>query len=476
RPAALAGSWYPGGRAELGNAVDGYLQRAALKAAQPPIALISPHAGYRFSGPVAAHGYRAIQGRSYGRVFLIGPAHRAVFDGVSIPDAAYYETPLGAVPLDRAVADRLVKDRSFRSHPTAHAREHCLEIQLPFLQRALKGPFAIVPMLVGRLDREQLRRVTATLREVVAPGDLVIASSDFTHYGPNYDYVPFREQVPETLARYAAEAWSHIERRDVDGFLDRKDETGDTICGYLPIAILLGLLPDSAVATKLAFDTSGNVSGDYANSVSYLSVAMSGGAWAGRPSPITPGCVAAPTPDPLSERSKATAHIIARRSLELWVRSHQRFDPDRSDLTIDEDLARPLGVFVTLEKNHALRGCIGNILPKGPLHQAIAGRAVDASQDGRFSPVTPDELEEIEIEISVLTVPTSVRGPEEIVLGRHGIIVRKQARSAVFLPQVAPEQGWTLDETLTHLSRKAGLGADGWRQGARFEVFEALVF
>jgi len=477
RPAALAGSWYPGDATQLSTAVDGYLSRAKPPATAAPIALISPHAGYRFSGQVAAHGYRALAGHSYRRVFLIGPAHRAAVRGISIPAAAFYETPLGKVPVDRLVADRLLQEEGFGHHPEAHRREHCLEIQLPFLQRALEGPFAIVPMLVGRLDQEPLREATSALRAVVAPGDLVIASSDFTHYGPNYDYVPFRERIPETIAQYATKAFGHIERHDVEGFLGHKEETGDTICGYLPIAILLGLLPDSTVATKLSFDSSGNITGDYQNSVSYLAVAFSGGKWSGRRrEPVVPGCQPAPPPTPLSAPSQATAHTIARRSLESWVRGGTRFDPDNSDLTIDDDLKRPLGVFVTLNKHHVLRGCIGNIVPRGPLHQAIAGRAVDASQDGRFTPVTPDELDDITIEISVLTEPTAVPGPQAIVIGRDGVILKKRGRSAVFLPQVAPEQGWDLDETLSHLSRKAGLGADGWRDGAQFEVFQALVF
>lgn len=478
RPAALAGGWYSDDAESLRSTIRKHLQKATPWSGARPMALVSPHAGYRYSGATAGHGYRTVQGRSYERVFLIGPAHRSSHHGASIPPDAFYETPLGRLPLDRAVAATLLESPLFDSHPAAHRQEHCLEIQLPFLQQTLKGPFAIVPMLIGSVSRDEIRELSALLREVISPKDLLIVSSDFTHYGPRFDYTPFQDDVPSGLGRYADEAYAAIAARDVDALLSHQERTGDSICGIRPIAIALGLLPQDAKAHRLAFDTSGNITGDYTNSVSYLSIAFTGSGWTGKPPApnAPPGCVPTASTTTLGASSKTTAHTIARRALAQWVRERTRFDPDLAELDLSAELKRPLGVFVTLNKHGKLRGCIGNIVARGPLHQAIAGRAIDASQDRRFSPVTPGELGDIEIEISVLTEPRPVQAHTDIVIGRDGVIFRKGGRSAVYLPQVAPEQGWNVEQTLQHLSQKAGLGADDWRQGARFEVFQALVF
>ena len=483
RRPAIAGSWYPGEPAALERALDGYLSKAAEPAEPAPIALVAPHAGYRYSGPTAAYAYKTLGKRAYRRVYLIGPAHRAQVDGISLPDHAFYETPLGRVPIDRAVADKLLASPLFSSHPEAHRREHCLEIQLPFLQHVLPKPFAIVPMLVGHLSRAEVDQAAAELRALVGADDLVVASSDFTHYGSNFGYVPFQSEVPAELEKLAMTAYASIERRDVDGLFAHKQKTGDTICGFLPIAVVLAMLPDDASATLLRYDTSGRITGDYHSSVSYLSIALRGSPWRGTPpdKPHSPGCVpttgAASTGTELSAAEKQTAHDIAQRSVEQWVRHGIRFDPRNSDLLLGPGLQKERGVFVTLKKHGQLRGCIGNILPRGPLHQGIAGRARDAAaNDNRFSPVTADELAELDIEISVLTEPKPVASAAEIVLGRDGIILRKGGKQAVFLPQVAPEQGWNLEQTLTHLATKARLDPDGWREGAKTETFQALVF
>ena len=475
RPAALAGSWYPGDAAALRASVNAMLAAAPAYEGGRPLALVSPHAGHRFSGATAAHGYRAIQGQRYQRVYLIGPSHHASFPGISIPSYAEYETPLGRVPVDRAAADALLAAAPFVSRDEVHRREHCIEIQLPFLQQVLEPGFAIVPMLVGTMEVETVQEAAARLRAIIGPEDLLIASSDFTHFGPSYGYQPFAEDVPTRLAELADDAWSAIEQRDLDAFYEHQQRTGDTICGFRPVAVLLAALPAEAKARRLAFDTSGRVSGDYENSVSYLSVAFSDARWSGKPPPAPAGCVGQ-SAVVLTAGSQRVAHDIARRALEGWVREGERFDARTEGLAVAGELSFERGVFVTLKKHGKLRGCIGNLVPRGPLYETIAGRAIDASRDSRFEPVAIEELGDIEIEISVLTLPLAVPGPEAIVLGRDGVTLRKGGRSATFLPQVPPEQGWNVEQTLEHLSLKAGLGEGAWRSGASFETYQAQVF
>lgn len=170
---------------------------------------------------------------------------------------------------------------------------------------------------------------------------------------------------------------------------------------------------------------------------------------------------------------------LAVRTLAYAVRTGR--EPELQALSLTPPAAavtRPMGAFVTLKRNRALRGCIGEILPRRPLWQAVKAQTLNAAlRDDRFAPVSPSELTQLTIEISALTPPRPVDQVDAIALGRHGIILSFGGRMAVFLPQVAPEQGWTLTETLSQLARKAGLPADAWRErDARLEVFEAMIF
>jgi AmmeMemoRadiSam system protein A len=179
----------------------------------------------------------------------------------------------------------------------------------------------------------------------------------------------------------------------------------------------------------------------------------------------------------LTSEEQKQALALARRTLEQFVRTGRRPALSDLDLALAPVFEREYGVFVTLHRQGQLRGCIGNIWPVLPLGEAIVERAADAaSNDYRFAPVAAEELPEIDLEISVLTVPEEVSGPDDIEVGRHGVVLEKDNRRALFLPQVAPEHGWSLEQMLMRLAIKAGLPAEAWRKGARFEVFEAQVF
>ncbi len=183
--------------------------------------------------------------------------------------------------------------------------------------------------------------------------------------------------------------------------------------------------------------------------------------------------------DFLKTEEKKTLLVLARRSVEAAVRNHGRLDESKltAGLQISEQLHKAMGAFVTLTKQGRLRGCIGYLQPIEPLYRAVINNARNAAlRDRRFSPVQPEELASIEIEVSVLSVPVPVPGPQSIKIGCHGIILRKGSRRATYLPQVAPEQGWNVEQTLSHLSRKAGLSRDAWRSGTEFMVYTALVF
>ncbi len=464
----LAGIWYPEDPERLAREVDVYLDAVDARIAGSIIALLLPHAGYRYSGMVAAQGVKQIAGRSFSRVVVIGPSHRmALMDAVSIPNVDAVETPLGQIDIDRDFAEQLWINELFQSHAHAHINEHSVQIELPFLQRAL-GEFKLVPVVCGELCEQSAREIANTLLENIDSKTLIVISSDFTHYGRGFDYVPFTEDIPDNLRRLDTDAFRLIAEKNLSGFLDYIQETRATICGRSPIAVLLAMLPEFAKVHLLKYDTSGNLTGDWSHCVSYVSAVVTG-EW---PCACTDG-LHCEREMVLSASDKIGLLQLARHCVTKQL---QPDDPNPC-LEITPPMQSIMGVFVTLHKYGRLRGCIGEIFPRRELYEAVKEQAVNAAfHDPRFPSLQREELDAVDIEISALTVPHRVNSYSDIEIGKHGIVLYKGTRSAVFLPQVAIEQEWGLAETLTHLAMKAGLPPDGWQSDCEFHVFEAIVF
>jgi hypothetical protein len=464
----LAGNWYEADPAALRKDIEGYLAKADPPALGPIQALILPHAGYRYSAQTAAYAIKTVQGKHFKRVIVMGPSHHvALRDTACLSDYTHYRTPLGEVPLDTAFIAQLKKNPMFTVDPRAELPEHSVQIELPLLQVAL-GPFALVPIIVGQLDLDTARGMAQFLAPLLDDETLVVASSDFTHYGQNYDYVPFKDDVQANLKKLDMGAADAITAKDAKAFHDYVEKTGATICGRFPITVLLSMLPKDAAPQLLRYDTSGALTGDFTMSVSYCAFAVTG-AW-----PKTAETTAEPA---LSEADKKTLLSLARKSIAYALENKKAPAADALGLEITPAMKLVRGAFVTLKEKGDLRGCIGDIFASRALADAIAGNAYNAAfRDPRFDPLAASELPQVSIEISVLTPLTPVKSPDEIVVGKHGVLLTKGGYRAVFLPQVAPEQGWDRDTMLTHLALKAGLSGDAWKNGASFEVFEAIVF
>ncbi len=498
-PSPIAGTWYPADPTALRELLEGFLERAPGIADQEAArleALIVPHAGYAFSGQTAAYGYRVLGQRRPRRVVLLGPSHYASFRGLSLGDYDAYETPLGRVPVDPEGRSLARGCPLVDFHEEAHLREHSVDIQIPFLQVLFPDdPPRIVPLLVGSLREVDYPRVASCIRGLLDPETVLVVSSDFTHYGPRYGYLPFPldGRTAERLRALDEGACGEILRLDRKGFLAYQARTGITICGYRPIALLLEMLSPRTRARRLFYTTSGRVTGDYRNSVSYCSLIFlqaRGSEGPGTAPPPKEGKESAMKDgrNPpgktgragggLDPSEKATLLRLSRDTLEAYIRRHETPDPLGGGYAITEALRQPRGAFVTLTKGGRLRGCIGYIQPIAPLYRTVQENTINAAtRDTRFPPVSPEELPEIHIEISALSVPEPVASYREIEIGKHGIILKHGYAQAVFLPQVAPEQGWDLPETLRHLSLKAGLAPDAWRDPeAEFLVFTAEVF
>jgi len=462
---AGSGQWFPADADGLARMVDGFFSGAVAEIPRPPVALIVPHAGYQYSGAVAGKGYATLKGRSYKRVILLGPSHQAAVRGASVLRADAYETPLGRIPVDAEARDALLKCSVVREQPAAHAGEWSVENQLPMLQRALKD-FAMVEVIVGVMTPTERAALAETLRGLADAGTLLVVGTDFTHYGPRFGYVPFKDRVAERLADLNDKAVARILALDPkawDGFIA---ETGDTICGEAAVGLLLEVLKarGDVEGRRVAFDTSGRITGDWENSVTYASIVF----WRTGEAAYLQG------------PEKQTLLRLARDVLGEFLKTGKSaLDESRYDLT--EVLKQPGAAFVTLKNHGRLRGCIGTFLPQAPLYQTVAVMARAAAQDFRFrgDPVTPAELGDIDIEISVLTPLEKVGDPlKEIELGRHGIYIEGEGRSGCFLPQVAAETGWSKEEFLSHCAaEKAGLAPDAWKKpGVTVYRFEAHVF
>ena len=474
----IAGSWYPGNPARLKSMIDSFLAPCPVPE-KPCNVIVVPHAGYPYSGPTAGYAYAAVDRKAVRRVILLAPSHRYSISNLAIlPMADAVSTPLGTIPIDTAMRDALLRSPLFRADDGVHRVEHSTQIQYPFLQHCLDD-FTLLPIVVGVLNNAVADALANALRPCLADDVLLVVSSDFIHYGKDFDYEPFPADTEAKTRKLNLDAADAICRRDTAGFERIVNESGATICGREPIRAALRMLPDGCKGAMLHYATSSDESRDFSRFVCYCSIGFHAEF---PPAPERQESTAEPESGVLSASDKRFLLDLARRAIQYALNT--RMVPTADALDVNQDALSPalkknMGAFVTLNlrQNHRLRGCIGEIQPYRPLWRAVLGRAIDAAfRDPRFLPLTAEEFPGVEIEISALTPAVPVGGWRDIVIGRHGMTLTKNGRSAVFLPQVAPEQGWGIEETLTHLSMKAGLPPDAWREGASFTVFEAVVF
>ena len=497
RRSAIAGSWYPGSPSLAAAEVTRMLRAAAAESPAPagkPVALVVPHAGWRYSGRAAAAAFRTVQRGDFTRVVVVAPSHHSGFTGFALSEASAYRTPLGDIPLDREAIAALTDPRLARPVPGAEDEEHAVEIELPFLQQAL-GTFTLVPILAGNTTPEQDRAFAAKLATLHDGKTLFVFSSDFTHSGPRFGYAPFGRSAPAARAKIQElqdTAVARLARLDAEGFRRHLDITDDTICGRHGLSTMTELLRTIAPRAQ------GVLLAQYAsidlpeladdNSVSYVAMAFYDPPVAAPPKPAgvpAPAPAASAAAPPLDADLSARLVRLARAAINTELRGTDEVERELAALPPRPELDRMQGVFVTLSRTDPreiaqagkLRGCIGQVLPAYPLLEAVVVAAVSAAlEDPRFTPVTADELDRLAVEVTVLSAPRPVASWKEIKLGTHGILLDQNGRRAVFLPQVPGEQGWTLEETLDHLSRKAGLGGSAWRDpSTKFSVFTGQV-
>jgi AmmeMemoRadiSam system protein B/AmmeMemoRadiSam system protein A len=467
RPPVVAGQFYPGDAATLGRDVERFLEQADPAGVPGRIVgLVAPHAGYVYSGGVAAHAYRLLERGQFDVAVVLAPSHRVPFGGASVFLGDAYQTPLGLVPVDTELSRRLADVSPLVSYrPEAHRYEHSLEVQLPFLQKTL-GDFKLVAVVMGRNDVAQCESIADALADLLRDRRaLVVASTDLSHYHSQTEAVTLDQVVLR-----------HVEQFDPKGLLADMSRGECEACGAIPMAtaMMASRQLGATGAVVLKYATSGDVTGDHSAVVGYMAAALYAD------TDTTDTTTNSPKPDgheewpALSPDAQRELLKMARETIAGYLEngSVSHFEP------VLDELRSKRGVFVTLTENGMLRGCIGHHEPDAPLYRLVPEMAVAAAfRDPRFPPLTSEEFSRIHIKISAYLTPVyRIASPSEYELGAHGIILEKGGCAATFLPEVPVEQGWDRETTFEHLCLKAGLPRGAWREGSSLRVYKTQVF
>jgi hypothetical protein len=451
----VSGTFYPGTKEDLMAMVDSFLEKAEPNAIKGKIiALISPHAGYQYSGQVAAYGYKALKYENFDTVIIVASSHYMRFDGFSIYPEGSFLTPLGKVEIDDELAKRIMsKSKKINFKPEVFDKEHSLEVQLPFLQRTFFD-FKIVPIMTGDFNYENCQILANAISTSIGNRKkvLLVASTDLSHYYPYakakgidmMDIEAIKKMDPQTL-------FSKIKAGKIE------------MCGaQAVVATMLAAKQMGAdAASLLRYANSGDVTLDKSRVVGYASIALF------KPNEERK------EENMLNEKQREKLLEIARESISFYMKNKRLPDIEVEDKILKQEK----GAFVTLTIDGQLRGCIGRIVADTPLYKTISSMAVESAfGDPRFRELSKNELERVKIEISVLSPLKKIDSLEEIEVGKHGLMIRKGFNSGLLLPQVATDYGWSRKEFLENVCYKAGLDKDAYKENADIYIFSAEVF
>ncbi len=444
---SVEGSFYPAGKENLAATVDGFLSAADNKPVDGKlIALIAPHAGYEYSGAVAAYAYKQLKDKDIKTVILIGPSHHAAFRGASVYQKGRWKNSLGLVRIDGKIAGSLInKEADVAFNPGVFEKEHSLEVHVPFLQRVLKD-FRIVPVLIGMPTKESFDFLTKRLTEIMRDneGIIIVASTDLSHY---HDY--------ETAVKKDSTIIDAVERMSLEDTRRHLMSGDGEMCGGNPVIYTMAIARNLGATNSVLYRyaNSGDVTGDKTRVVGYSALGI--------------------YKSPLSDNEKKELLDLAKNTITSYVTNGNA--PDIG--TDDKRLKANGATFVTIKTGSGmLRGCIGNIMPDMPLYSSVIQNAVSAcSRDPRFYPLTAGELKDIGVEVTVLSPFELLEDKDNIQIGKHGLYLVKDNHSGILLPQVPVEFGWDRETFLKQVSKKAGLPEDAWREANLYSFTAEII-
>jgi len=433
-------------------------------------AIISPHAGYIFSGKIAASAISATsKNAEISNIFLIGSSHVMAFDGASVYNTGDFITPLGKAVVNKEIANKLRNENKVFDFPvTAHLQEHSLEVQIPLIQYYYSKTPKIVPIIIGTNNTNTIRLIAEALKPYFTPQNLFLISSDFSHYPSYKDAYLVDNLTSEGIVSGDAQAFltalKNNSAKNVPGL-------ATSMCGWASGLTLMDLAEgDRNLEFKhIDYCNSGDTPyGDKERVVGYHAIALI------EKNQNQKNAQESSMDLSFTKSEKDLLFLIARNSIRTMLYEDKRYTIDEKK--ISEALKKPMGAFVTLKIDAKLRGCIGRFLSSDPLYEVVQASALSSAfEDHRFYPLTKEEYEKTDLEITVLGPMKKISNISEIVLGRHGIYIKKDFRSGTMLPQVATENGWTIEQFLGYTSRdKAGLGWDGWKNAEIF-IYEGMV-
>jgi AmmeMemoRadiSam system protein B/AmmeMemoRadiSam system protein A len=462
RLATAAGSFYPSDPTVLEKEILTYLNTVDQKRKSSGVrALISPHAGYIYSGATAAAAFSFIEDWSiYKTIFIIGSSHHHRFNGASLHTEGDFITPLGRARVDKDICSELIaRSTLFTNYPEAHREEHSIEVQLPFLQYLSKEKLSIVPILLGTDKPDDCKKIASVLNPWFTPDNLFVISSDFSHYPDYENAIKIDSLTAEKIINKSPEDFCRwIEK------CEKEKSYGalTPMCGWTAGLVMMHLMESEKELNweHLEYSNSGDSRiGNKAEVVGYYAMALSG---------------KIKEEFSLSKSTKTELLSFARENIHSRLTTGKFLPAIKNP---DGVLGKKLGTFVSLKINNKLRGCIGRIVASEALHEMVRQMSVAAAfNDSRFEPLSISEFESVKIEISVLSEMRKINDINEIIPGKHGVYLKKAGVTATFLPQVATEQNWDRDKLLGNLSKnKAGLGWLGWKD-ADIYIYEAIVF
>lgn len=476
REPAVAGQFYPANPQELGKMIDAFLAAAKkIQSTGEPVAFLAPHAGYVFSGPVAAHVYKQIEGQKVDTVILLGLAHSYPLEGGAVYASGAFRSPFGDVSIDDKTAQKLLaRSKDLIANAEAHAGEHSLETQIPFLQHVLKD-FKIVPVVMGNPDPEIDKKIGEDIAEVIRDNEskgirtILIGSTDMAHY-PDAQHANESDlAILQTIESMDPEA---LLEKTHEILSKRVPEFHVTLCGEgVTIAVMaaakkLGVMHAAILNHATSADSP---YGNQSKTVGYGAVMFA------KESSAKLYSLGTKETFSISPETQNELLAAARGSIEQFLKTGTKTKSEAKELK--GELAVPSAVFVTLMKNGELRGCIGTIEADKPLLEAVRDYAVSAAtQDPRFSKLSLAELQNVQIEISVLSPIKSVQNHEEIIPNISGVIVENGGKRGLFLPQVWEHVNGNKEEFMNLLcSEKAGLPASAWKDSST-KLYTFTVF